>query len=225
MNLDNIAKNLEAATEKSTGQAEQETAVRTAEQQQSVVDKVSAVADTAVVEEAGLTGAARTTAPVAAVLPVERDQKFGPVLTSAIATINEYELKMGRGNRNTTDQLDGYQSRLYNAIKSIVSVDENSEFMGGMEYLFRKFREDTYGAFAGDMVRRRINFMSRPSGEKAFMSYNAFLDLLDVFSVPEGRKVFWSRFNKRLSLDFVADVTKSAEKRQRLEMYMAKICS
>lgn len=221
-NPDNIAAMLAAGGEKAAGQEDKELSTANAAAQNASIDKVSAVDPTDTRQEnAGLTGAARDVAPVVPQTR-EREQKFGPIVSSAIATINDYEVKMADNVRVTPEYIDAQQSRLYNAIRAIVTVEESSEFMGGMEFLFRKFHEDKYGAFNGTTVRRRINFMKKPSGEQAFKAYTAFIDLLQVFSDPKGRKVQWARFNKRQALDFLQG---QPELRQRLETYMSKICS
>lgn len=220
-NPDNIAAQLAASGIKAAGQQDKEIASAAATAQNANIDKVSAVSADTRQEDSGLIGAARDVAPVVAQTR-DREAKFGPVVASAVATVNDYELKMADNVRVTPEYIDAQQSRLYNAIRAIVTVDDNSDFMGGMEFLFRKFREDEKGAFNGSTVRRRINFMKKPSGEQAFKAYNGFLDLLQVFSDPKGRKVLWARFNKRQALDFLQD---NPELRQRLETYMSKICS
>lgn len=219
---DNIATALASAKEKSDGQLDAENAAAAASDKNASVDKVSAVQSTATSPEtAGLTGAARDVAPVTVEVK-QRAEKFGPIVSSAVASINDYELKMGSSNRVTPEFIDVQQARLYNAIRAIVTVEDNSEFMGGMEFLFRKFFEDKTGAFNGTTIRRRINFMKKPAGEQAFKAYTGFLDMLEVFSDPKGRKVLWARYNKKQALDFLSD---NQELRQRLETYMSRISS
>jgi hypothetical protein len=227
-NPDNIAKVLEqaqqkAATQESTEVTKVDTAAQTA-----IIDKVAAVAadQNTPKEEEGLTGAARDVAPVQQTQtqpPVsgERTLSFGPEVTSAVAAVNAYELAMGRTRAVTTAIIDQQQQALYNSLRIIVKTEDNGDFMGGMEFLFRKFREDTRGAFAGDTVRRRSSYMKQPSGDKALQVYMGFIDLLQVFSDPKGRKALWPRFNKKLALEFAP----AGELRQRLETYMGKICS
>lgn len=220
-NPDNIANALASAGQKSADQQTQEQLVETRTVQNASVDKVAAVQDNAEREDAGLTGAARDVA-IAPPITREREVKFGPIVSSAADTINDYELKMARNARVTPDLIDQQQIRLYNAIRAIVTVEDNSDFMGGMEFLFRKFLEDKTGALNGETVRRRISFMKPVSAEQAFKAYTSFLDLLQVFSDPKGRKVQWARFNKKQALDFL---NAKPELRQRLETYMSRICS
>lgn len=223
-NPDNIAKALEQAKEKAGTQESTEALKLDTASATAVIDKVAEVAaeQNQPKEEEGLTGAARDVAPVTQP-PVsgERTLSFGSEVSAAVAAVNAYELKMGRSRAVTTAEIDSQQQALYNALRIIVKVDDNGDFMGGMEFLFRKFREDTRGAFAGDTVRRRSSYMKQPSGDKALQVYMGFIDLLQVFSDPKGRKSLWPRFNKKLALEFAP----AGELRQRLETYMGKICA
>lgn len=219
-NPDNIANALDQGGAKAESQEKTEVAQQVAQQQTAAVDKVAAAEQTS--EDPGLTGAARSTAPVAATPSVEesREAKFGPAVASAVASINKYEQVMASNSRVTLEVIDEQQAVLFNSLNIILAAEDSSDFMGGMEYLFRKFRENKTGAFGGDKVRRRVNYMKKPSGDKALNIYCGFIDMLQIFSVPEGRKVLWSRFNK-MALEFAP----AGEKRQRLEVYMQRICA
>lgn len=219
-NPDNIANALDQGGAKAESQEKTEVAQQVAQQQTAAVDKVAAAEQTS--EDPGLTGAARSTAPVAATPSVEesREAKFGPAVASAVASINKYEQVMASNSRVTLEVIDEQQAVLFNSLNIILAAEDSSDFMGGMEFLFRKFRENKTGAFGGDKVRRRVNYMKKPSGDKALNVYCGFIDMLQIFSVPEGRKALWSRFNK-MALEFAP----AGEKRQRLEVYMQRICA
>lgn len=214
--LDNIAsqvaKGNQLADEQHKNELQDESAVRNAAQ----VDRVGALPQDAPGASEGFTGAARNTAPVAA--PI-KSKPFSPDVENAIELINTYELTMGASARVNTDIIDDQQARLYNAIMMILQTKEHTDFVGAMEVLFRKFREDKLGAFCGTRLRRRINFMRQPSGDKAMLAYTGFLDLLQVFSNPANRKLYWTRFNKPAVLAVLA----KPELRKRLESYMNNI--
>jgi len=218
-NPDNIAASIAAAGEKAaTQETVEQTKAKNAEDT-AAVDKVAAVEEGQVAQEdAGLTGAARTVAPAVENKTEEKTSKFGQAVAAAVAIVNAYELAMGPTRVITRELIDSEQAKLYLAISAIVKAEDNSDFMGGMEFLFRKFR-DTTGAFSGELIRRRVSYMKQPSGDKALSAYMGFLDLLQVFSDPKGRKALWPRFNKKLALEFCP----AGEKRQRLESYMARI--
>lgn len=221
-NPDNIAENLMAASAKAAVQENEERRNEKRVKSTAGIDKVSAVepADQPR-EEAGLSGAARTVSPAPGPTFAEEGKpKFGQTVMGAIAIVNNYEFVMGRNSFVTIETIDSEQAKLYLALNAIVKVESSSDFMGGMEFLFRKFKDST-GAFGGDMVRRRVSYMKQPAGDKAMAAYMGFIDLLQVFSDPKGRKVLWPRFNKKLALEFAP----AGEKRQRLETYMARICS
>lgn len=220
-NPDNIAASIAAASEKATSQETVEQNSAKNAENIAAVDKVSSVEQGQVAQEdAGLTGAARTVAPAVENKAEEKQSKFGQAVAGAVAMVNAYELAMGRTRIVTPELIDSEQAKLYLAISAIVKAEDNSDFMGGMEFLFRKFR-DTTGAFSGELLRRRVSYMKQPSGDKALSAYMGFLDLLQVFAEPKGRKALWPRFNKKLALEFCP----AGEKRQRLESYMARIAA
>lgn len=222
-NPDNIANALDqggakAATQEQTEIAQQQSQVATAQ-----VDKISPAEQTS--EDQGLVGGARSTGPVtapevASSAELSREEKFGSAVASAVASINRYEQVMASNSRVTIETIDDQQAVLFNSLNIIIGAADSGDFMGGMEFLFRKFRENKTGAFGGDKVRRRVNYMKKPSGDKALNVYCGFIDLLQVFSDPKGRKVLWPRFNK-MALEFAP----AGEKRQRLEVYMQRICA
>lgn len=222
-NPDNIANALDQGSAKAAAQEQTEVVQQQSQTATAQVDKISPAEQTS--EDQGLVGGARNTGPVtvaetASAAELSREEKFGPAVASAVASINRYEQVMARNARVTTDVIDEQQAVLFNALNTIVGAADSGDFMGGMEFLFRKFRENKTGAFGGDTVRRRVNYMKKPSGDKALNVYCGFIDLLQVFSDPKGRKVLWSRFNK-MALEFAP----AGEKRQRLEVYMQRICA
>lgn len=219
-NPDNIANALDQGNAKAEAQEKTEVVQQQAQQQTAAVDKVAPAVQTS--DDPGLTGAARSTAPVEQTSSVEesREAKFGPAVASVVASINKYEQVMASNSRVTLEVIDEQQAVLFNALNTIIAAPDSGDFMGGMEFLFRKFRENKTGAFGGDKVRRRVNYMKKPSGDKALNVYCGFIDMLQIFSVPEGRKALWSRFNK-MALEFAP----AGEKRQRLEVYMQRICA
>lgn len=216
--MDNIAAQVAAGQERAEQQRTNEAQDAAAQKASANVDRVGAVAQDAPGAAEGLIGGARSTAPVQGAATANR-KPFGERVQSAIELINDYELQMGASARVNTDIIDDQQARLYNALVMILQADDNADFAGAMEFLFRKFREDKHGAFCGTRLRRRINFMRQPSGDKAMLAYTGFLDLLQVFSNAANRRMYWSRFNKAAVLVLISNPAH----RQRLETYMNNI--
>lgn len=225
--LDNIAKAIEEGSSKAKVQQETEQSIEQARTETTQIDRVGQVeAEDKEASEQGFVGSARTVGAVEPE-PVARreftgtESEFCLQVQGAIESINTYEAKMGNASRVTPAIIDDQQARLYNAIMTILKTEKNSDFIGGMEFLFRKFRSDDRGAFSGDLIRRRINYMKRPQGDTAMLAYTGFLDLLSVFSEPMNRKVLWPRFNRKAVLAILPD----ASQRQRLETYMNRIAA
>ena len=214
--LDNIASQVAKGNQLASEQHKNELQDEAAIHNTAKVDRVGALPQNVPGASEGFTGTARSTAPVA---PPAQTKPFSPDVENAIELINTYEMTMGAAARVNSDIIDDQQARLYNAIMMILQTKENVDFVGGMEVLFRKFREDKLGAFCGTRLRRRINFMRQPSGDKAMLAYTGFLDMLQVFSNPANRKLYWSRFNKPAVLAILA----KPELRKRLESYMNNI--
>lgn len=123
-----------------------------------------------------------------------------PLVQSFCAQIDKYAAENPRNTSDGPKRIIEKQRILVNTLKSIVMMQDESDFGFCLNYVLEKFHEYRDDAFSPVMVSRMINQLGLSPMQTDNTRY--FLDFLTVFSDPRGRNDLMRRYNVGRACDF-----------------------